>query len=189
MRRQSRNAASELYATCASCHGANGAGHLGDECAAPREHERLVHGSDSCRISGRAFAARHPQDFNGAQMASMARVSAGRSGDQRSARLRAHAVDGVGRELSSEELSDGIRRNRRPRSRARAARSADLHPQVHLEPGSQGDRDPVRRSSRSRIGLVALVHVGADAPAARLPATRSRSSRRRTITSTSPCTA
>ena len=38
------------------------------------------------------------------------------------------------------------------------------------------------------IGLVALGAVGADAAAARLPRTRSISSRRATTTSSSPCT-
>ena len=45
---------------------------------------------------------------------------------------------------------------------------ADLHPQVHLEPGSQGHRDPVRAGrDLRRPGRAGA--VGADAPAARLP--------------------
>ena len=46
-----------------------GPGHLVDECAAARRHERLVPGAAAAATSGRAIAAAHPQDFYGAQMA------------------------------------------------------------------------------------------------------------------------
>ncbi len=39
---------------------------------------------------------------------------------------------------------DGFCSNRRSRSRARPARSAEFHPQVHMEPGPQGHRRAVR---------------------------------------------
>ena len=51
---------------------------------------------------------------------------------------------------------------------ARALPPEDLHRQVHLEPGREGDRDPVRgHRDRDRTGRAGV--LVADAPAARLP--------------------
>jgi cytochrome c553 len=94
-----------LYATCTVCHGASGQGVWSTN--APR----LAHMSDwylkrQLQNFRQGLRGAHPQDFNGAQMAVMARPLAD---EQAVNDVLAH-IDALWRR----GFSDGIRCNRRP---------------------------------------------------------------------------
>ena len=137
--------------------------HLDDQRAAPGAHERLVSGT-----AAEEFPAGHSRRPS-AGFLRRADGLAGKQPERRERRRRRHGLyqhaeirgadAGVERPADRHAkgrteigfrrgLADGLRCNRRP-GRA-PARPADFRHQVHLEPGPQGHRDPVRRHGDRR---------------------------------------
>ncbi len=120
-----------------------GRGNLGAQRAAPRRHVGLVPRPAAAELPARRARRASPGLLRLAD-GDLRRLAQGRALDQRRRRLHQHArsMRPLAPRCGTGGRTDGIRRNRGP-GRA-GPRSAYLLSQVHLEPGPQGHRDPVR---------------------------------------------
>ncbi|MDZ7644684.1 MAG: cytochrome c oxidase subunit II [Woeseiaceae bacterium] len=142
------------------------------ECTAARRHDRLVHRAATREFPRRrawrapAGLLRQADGLHGAR-------PAGRAGGQRRGRLHQLALAREARRGRRNTTSRGSARWLTLQSpivtdEMRTSRSADIHHQIHLEPGPQGHRHPVRHHRHLRRPGCAGP-VGADAPAAGFP--------------------